>query len=108
MGRLLEDLAICPIVLLALDVDRLVPAPLILNELLVRGLVGIKLDELVALPVRRDIKGRNGFLTTDHEGAADDGVVGLAVNAGGAEEVFARRFETGEETTYEKGDDISP
>ena len=102
LDHLLEDLAIRPIVLLAVDVDGLVPAPLVLDEFLIGGLVGIELCELVALPVRRDIEGGNSFVTTDHKGTANDGIIGFAVDTGGAEKVFAGRFETGEETTCER------
>ena len=45
--RLLEDLAVGPLVGLAADLDGLVPRPLILDESLVLGLGGVELGELV-------------------------------------------------------------
>ena len=64
MYRLLENFAISPVVLLAVDIDRLVPRPLVLEELLVFSLAGVELDELVAFPVRSDVKSgqRNGTI----------------------------------------------
>lgn len=44
---LLEDLAVRPLVLLAVDGDGLVPRPLILDESLVLGLGGVELGKLV-------------------------------------------------------------
>jgi hypothetical protein len=63
--------------------------------------VGIQLDELVALPVGCNVEGGKCFGATHHEGTTNDGVVGLAVHAGAAEEVFAGCFEAGEETAWE-------
>ena len=55
---LLEYFPIRPLIRLPLKLDRLVPAPLVVNEFLIFGFAGIKLSELVALIVRCDIKGR--------------------------------------------------
>ena len=49
-GCLFEDLAVSPLVLFAVDSDRLVPGPLILQELLVLGLIGVKLGEFRSFP----------------------------------------------------------
>jgi hypothetical protein len=97
--RLLEDLAVRPLVALAVDVNRLVPRPLVLDERLVLGLRGVELGELVGLPVRGDVEGGEGLLAAHHEGTADEAVVARAVDGGRAEEVLARGFEAGEETT---------
>lgn len=79
-ATLLEDLAIRPIIGLALNVDRLVPGPLVIEKLLVLSLGGVKLGELVALPVGGDIEGGNSLVTTNQEGTLDDRVVGLAID----------------------------
>ena len=97
---LLEDLAISPLVGLAANSDRLVPRPLVLYEFLVLGLAGVKFGEFVALPVGCDVEGGESFVAADHEGTFDDGVVGLAVDGGRAEEVLAGSLETVEETTW--------
>ena len=90
VSSLLEHLPVSPIVLLAIgSLNRLVPCPHVLEELLVGGLVRVEFGELVALPVRRDVKGRHCFLAAHYERTPDDGVVGRAIDAGGAEEVLA-------------------
>jgi hypothetical protein len=78
--RLLEDLAVSPLVGLAVDIDRLVPGPLVLDELLVLSLGGVKLGELVGLPVWGDVESGDGLLSTDEEGTTDDAVVGDTVD----------------------------
>ena len=98
--RLLEDLTVGPIIGLAIDGERLVPGPLVVDELLVLGLVGVELGELVTLPVRSDVESGGGVLAADDEGALDNGVVGLAVYGAAAEDVLARGLKTGKETPY--------
>jgi hypothetical protein len=95
--HLLEDLAIGPLIGLAFDLDRLVPGPLVVDELLVLGWV--KLGEFVGLIVGCYVESWKGLVTTDEEDSTDDGVVGLAVYGHGSEEVLAGSFETSEETT---------
>jgi hypothetical protein len=99
-SRLLEDLAVGPVVLLAVGLDRLVPGPHVVNELLVLRLGGVKLGELVALVVGSNVEGLESVLATDEESSADDRVVGDTVNRAAAEEVFAAGLETVEEATY--------
>jgi hypothetical protein len=99
--RLLEDLAVSPLVLLAVLGDGLVPRPLVVDKLLVLGLGGVELGELVALVVGGDIESGKSILTTDKEGTLDDGVVGLAVHGSATEEVLAAALKTGEETTWD-------
>ncbi len=65
MCHLLEDLAISPLVLLAVDLNWLIPRPLVLDESLVLGLAGVKLGEFVALIVRSDIESRKSLVATD-------------------------------------------
>ena len=96
-SALLEDLAIGPLVCLALDLDGLVPRPLVLHESLVLGLAGVKLGEFIALKVWGDIEGSEGVVTTDHEGALDDRVVGNTEHGGCAEEILSGRLETSKE-----------
>jgi hypothetical protein len=98
--RLLEDLAIGMRVFLAIDLDRLLPAPLGLDESFVLWILGIQLGERVAFPIRSNIEGRLSLLSTDVESTLDDGVIGCAVDAGRAEEEFAAALETSKETTY--------
>jgi hypothetical protein len=78
--HLLENLAVSPWVLLAVDDDGLVPRPLVVDKLLVLSLGGVELGELVALVVGSDIESGESLLTTDEEGTLDDGLVGLAVH----------------------------
>lgn len=79
MIHLLENLAISPIVSLAVDGDWLIPRPLILEESLILWLGWIELDELIAVNIWSDIESWHGLLTTDHESALDDGIVGSAI-----------------------------
>jgi hypothetical protein len=62
-------------VVLAVDSDRVLPGPLIVNESLVLGLLGVELGEAVGLPVRSDIEGRLSLVSTDYESTLDDGGV---------------------------------
>lgn len=93
-----EHLPIRPVVFLSIYLDGLVPAPLVLQELLILGLGRIELAELVALIVGCDIEGGESLVATDEEGTSDDGVVAGTVDGGSAEEVFAAAFETSEES----------
>lgn len=97
--HLFEDVTINVGVLLAIDSDGGVPGPHVLDELLVLGVGGVELAEVVALPVRGDLKGGLPILTTDKEDTADDAVVVLAVNGLSTEEVLAGSLKTGVETT---------
>jgi hypothetical protein len=97
MKHLLEHLAVGPLVRLAVDGDGLVPRPLVIGKLLVLGLLGVELGELVALVVRGDVESGKGLLAADDEHALDDGVVGLAVHGSTAEDVLAGGLKTGKE-----------
>jgi hypothetical protein len=99
-GRLLEHLPIRPLVRLAINLNRLIPAPLVLDEFLVLRLGWVELGELVTLEVGGDVEGGEGLVSAHEEGTADDGVVAAAVDGGGAEEVFAGGFETVEESAW--------
>ncbi len=96
--HLFEHLAVRPLILLSLDLNRLIPAPLVLQELLVFCLCRVKLGELVALIVWSHIKGRVSFIATDEEGALDDRIVADTVDRGSPKEILAGCFETIEET----------
>jgi hypothetical protein len=96
---LLEDLAVGPLVGLAVDSDGLVPRPLVVDKLLVFGLGGVELGELVALVVGSDVESGKSLLATNQESTLDDGVVGDTINRGSTEDVLAASLETGEETT---------
>ncbi len=96
---LLEHLTIRPLIGLPPLFNRLVPAPLVLHELLVLLLLRVQLGEAIALVVWGNVKCGLFFLTTDDEGTADDAIVSLAVDGGAAEDVFAGGFEAGEKTT---------
>lgn len=97
--HLLEDLAVSPLVGLSVDLDGLVPRPLVVDKLLVLGVLGVELGELVALIVGSDIEGGDSLLATDDESTLEDGVVALAVDGSTTEDVLAASLETGEETT---------
>jgi hypothetical protein len=99
VASLLEDLSVCPLVRLALDLNGLVPRPLVVDKGLVLGLFWVKFGELVALKVGSDVECLDSILSADDESALDDGVVGFAVDRCGAEKVFAAGLETSEETT---------
>lgn len=96
---LLEDLTVSPLVRLAVVLDRLIPCPHALDELLVLGLGGVELGELVRLEVRGNVEGRKGLLATDDESTTDGRVVGNTVDGSASEEVLAGSLKTVEETT---------
>lgn len=101
--RLLEDLAISPLILLITNDEWLVPCPLVVNKLLVLLLLGVELGELVALDIWGDLEGGESFLATDKEGTLDDAVVGLAVDRRSTEDVLAAGLETSQEATNQVG-----
>lgn len=103
MKCLLEDLSVGPWVLLAVDDKGLLPGPLLVDELPVLRLGGIKLGELVALVVRSDIEAREFILATDEEGTLDDRVVGGSVHGSTSEDVLAGSLKTSEESTDQVG-----
>ncbi len=96
---LLKHLPIRPLICLSSLLNRLVPAPLVIHKLLVLGFLRVQLSKAIALIVGRDVEGGLLFLAADDEGTADDTVIGSAVDRGAAEDIFARGFEAGEETT---------
>lgn len=83
-----------------MNLDRLVPAPLVIDEFLVLRFAGIKLGELIALVVGCNVKGRLRFLATDDKGTLDNGVIFDAVNRGAAKDVLAGTLEAGEKSAY--------
>ena len=96
-SRLFEDVAINPGVLLAVDDNVGVPGPHVLDLFAV--LDGVELGEVVALPVRGDIEGREVLLTTDHVDTTGEAVVVDTIDGVGTEDVLARGLKTGLETT---------
>lgn len=100
---LLEDLSVSPWVLLAVNDKWLLPGPLLVDELSVLWLAGVKLGELVALIVRGDIESWESLLTTDDESTLDDAVVGGTVDGSTSEDVLAGSLKTSEETTDQVG-----
>ena len=98
--HLLEDLALGPLELLAVDKGVGVLSPLVLNILLVLGLGGVELGEAVRLPVRSDVEGGGSLLTADKEGTADKAVGVVTVDGTGAEDELAGGLETSKETAY--------
>jgi len=101
--RLLEHLAVGPLVLLARNLNGLVPCPLVVDKLAVLGLRGVELGELVAVDIGGDVESGESLLSADEEGTLDDRVVRLAVDRRSTEQVLAAGLETGEETTDEVG-----
>lgn len=99
INRLLENLAVGHLVLLAVDGGRLLPTPNILDKLAVFRLARVELGELVALVVGSDIESGDVFLATDDKGTLDDGVVVLTVNGGTSEDELARSLKAGVEAT---------
>lgn len=97
--RLLENLAISVLVLLAVVHNRLVPGPLSLDVGPVLGLVGVELLELVALIVGSNVEDGQVLVATDDEGTLDDGVVVLSVDGSAAEQVLPGSLQTGVEAT---------
>lgn len=102
-SSLLEDLSVSPLVLLTVDGDWLLPSPLVINELLVLWLRGIKLGERITLVVWSDIESVEGILTTDDESTLDDRVTLNPVDGSTTEDVLAGTLKTSEETTNEVG-----
>lgn len=98
-SHLLEDLAISPLIGLTIDLDWLVPRPLVIYELTVRLLSVVEFSKLVALKVRCDIESRKGLLAANEESALEYAVVADAVHGDGAKEVFAGGLKACEETT---------
>lgn len=99
--HLLKHLPIRVGVFLAINHNRLLPRPLIIHKLLILRLAGIQFLEFVALVIRRYVEGWLGFLAADDEGALDNGVVFLAIDGRGTEDVFAGGFESGEESAWQ-------
>jgi hypothetical protein len=100
LSRLFEDVAIDVGELLAVDNNRGVPGPDVLNILAI-SLVGVvELDELVALVVRSDIEGGKSLLATDQEDTSVDTSVVLSVDTLATKEVLAGSLKTSVETTY--------
>lgn len=95
--NLLENTTISKLISLAINNDGDILSPHISDELLVILAGVVELSELVRLPVGSDVEGLGGVLATDEESTLDDGVVVLAVDGGGAEDVLAGSLETGEE-----------
>lgn len=100
--RLLEDLAVGPLVGLAVDLDAALAGPLVLDELAVSLALGVELGEVVALVVGSDVEGGKSLLAADKEGTLDDGVVGDTVDGNDTKEVLAAGLEASEETTYQR------
>ena len=101
---LLENLPIRPLISLPLDLNRLIPSPHIIHKVPILLLARIQLRKLIALVVGRDLERRRSVLATDDKGAADDGIVGLAVDGSGTEDVFAGGFEAVEEAACGDGE----
>ncbi len=99
-NHLLEHFPIRPWIFFAVNNNRLIPSPLIIHKLFILRLTGIELREFEALVIGCYVEGWLGLLATDDEGTLDDGVVLLAVNGRGTEDIFAGGFEAGEEATY--------
>ena len=98
-NTLLHDLAVGELVGLAVNDDGLVPGPHVVDVLPVLLLGGVELGELVGRHVGSDLEGGGGVLAADDEGTLDDGVVGLAEDGTGTEDVLAAALKTGEEAT---------
>jgi hypothetical protein len=97
--RLFEDVAVGPLLDLAVDGDGDVLGPHVLDELAVSLVRGVELGELVTLVVGADSESRLPLLATDHEGTVDDTVVVLAVHGLSTEDVLAGSLKTGLEAT---------
>ena len=95
---LLKDFAICPLVMLPSNFDRLVPTPLVIDEFLGLWFARVKLGEFVAIIIRCDVKSWLCLLAADDECTLNNGIVFDAVDGGGAKDVFAGSFQAGEET----------
>lgn len=98
-GTLFEDVAVNPGVLLAVNYNRYIPGPHVINELAVLFLGVVELGEGVALPVRSNAESSSGVLTTDHVDTADEAVVVDTIHALSTEDVLTRGLETSLQTT---------
>lgn len=99
MNHLFEDVAVSPLVLLAVHNDRDIPGPHV-GDVLPVLLVGVvELGELVALPVGGNVESGLELLAADQEDTTDDVVVVGTVNGLSTEEVLARSLQTSVETT---------
>ena len=92
-GSVTYVLAIHPL----LTIDLEVPGKSSLEECLLLGVLEVELLVLVRLPVGGNVNDGLDILATEDEDTGDDGVVGLAKDAHGTEEVLAGRLETVEE-----------
>lgn len=97
---LLKHLPIRPIIFLPVHLNRLIPAPLIIDIFLI--LRRVELLKLVRFVVGGDIEGWCRGVAADEEDTLDDGVVTCAEDGESPEEVLARGFKAGEETAYFK------
>lgn len=77
---LLEHFSISPFVCLAVDGDRLIPRPLIVNEGSVLRLGGVKLGEFVGFPVWGNIESWESFVTTNQEGTLNGRIIGDSID----------------------------
>ena len=68
------------LVSLSVDDDGLVPRPHVVDKLLVLGVGGVELGELVRLDIGGNVECGESLLTADEESTLDDAVVGLAVD----------------------------
>lgn len=100
--NLFKYFSVRPLIFLPLTLDRLIPAPLIIDKFPIFGFAGIKLGKFVALVVGCDVKGRQSLLATDDEGTLNNGIIFDAVNRGAAKDVLAGPFEAGEKSTYRR------
>jgi hypothetical protein len=85
---------------LAIDFNWLIPAPHGIDKSTILSLLWVELDEVIALPVRSDVKCWLSLWAASQESSTDDRVVALPVNAQGAEEVLSTCLKTVEETAY--------
>lgn len=84
-----------------LTADLEIPGVGSLEEGLVLGILEVELLELVRLPIGGDRDGGLDLLPAGDEDAADGGVVALAKDTHGTEEILARLLETVEESADE-------
>jgi hypothetical protein len=100
MERLFEHLAISPLIRLAVDLNRLVPRPLVFDECLIFRLAGIELGKGIALIIWGDIESWQCLLSTDQESTLDNAIIGNSKDGSSTKDVFTRSFEASKETTY--------
>ncbi|THZ80313.1 hypothetical protein D6C84_07549 [Aureobasidium pullulans] len=84
---------------LAFRLSGFIPSPHGLDELLVLGVLGVELGELVRLNIGSDIESGESLLATDEESTTDERVVGATVDGSSTEDVLAGALKTGEEAT---------